>query len=370
MDTPSKNLSKNKWLIAAICIGLGGLGFTAIYAITHVSNGQPVETTAQPIAAPKPEPQISALGRLEPEDEVIKVASPSALGTSRIVDLLVKEGDTVQKGQVIAKLDSYDRAIASLEQVKAIIPQRQSNLEQVKAGAKIGDIEAQKANYMAKNANVLRLKQELDSAIRDAQRYEELLKAGATSEFTRDSYVIKVKSLREQLAQAKEELTQAEGLLKSIKEVRPTDVSIAQAQLDAAIADVKRAEIDVDLSQVKAPITGQVLKVYAKPGETVGTNGVIEIGNTKQMYAVAEIYETDIGKVKVGQKAQITSEVFNGEISGKVDRIGLKIAKNDVLGTDPAAKTDVRIVEVKIRLDDSSKVSGLTNLQVKVRIDS
>jgi len=86
------------------------------------------------------------------------------------------------------------------------------------------------------------------------------------------------------------------------------------------------------------------------------------------MYAVAEVYETDIGKVKVGQKATISSEVFKGEITGTVDRVGLRIAKNDILGTDPAAKTDVRVIEVKIRLNDSSKVSGLTNLQVKVKI--
>jgi HlyD family secretion protein len=47
----------------------------------------------------------------------------------------------------------------------------------------------------------------------------------------------------------------------------------------------------------------------------------------------------------------------------------LRIAKNDVLGTDPAAKTDVRIIEVKIKLDDSTKVSGLTNLQVRVKVE-
>jgi HlyD family secretion protein len=95
----------------------------------------------------------------------------------------------------------------------------------------------------------------------------------------------------------------------------------------------------------------------------------VEIGNTQQMYVVAEIYETDIGKIKVGQKAIIQSEVFEGEITGKVDQIGLRIAKNDVLGTDPAAKTDARIIEVKIKLDNSQKVSGLTNLQVRVKIE-
>jgi HlyD family secretion protein len=155
-----------------------------------------------------------------------------------------------------------------------------------------------------------------------------------------------------------------------VREVRPTDVEFAEAQLQTAIVNIKKAEVDLDLAQVRAPIDGQVLKINSKIGEVVSqTNGVIDLGNTNQMYVVAEIYETDIGKIKVGQKAVIQSEAFEGEITGKVDRIGLRIAKNDVLGTDPAAKTDVRIIEVKIKLDDSKKVSGLTNLQVRVKVD-
>lgn len=362
----SKNLYKNKWLLGAIALGAVGLGFTTFVAITS-GGGQ--QTTAQPVI-PQADPKISALGRLEPEGEVIRVASPSTLGTSRIVDLLIKEGDTVKKGQIIARLDSYDRAIAALDQAKARIPERQGFLAQVQAGAKRGDIEAQKATILARRANVLRLEQELNNAMRDAERYEALYQDGATSAFTRDSFTITVKTSREQLAQARQELSQAEGLLASLQEVRSTDVSIAQAQLNGAIADVRRAEIDVQLAKVTAPITGQVIKIHAKPGETVGTDGVIEIGNTQQMYAVAEVYETDIGKVKAGQRAAISSPVFSSTISGTVDRVGLQIAKNDVLGNDPAARTDVRVVEVKIRLDDSSKVKNLTNLQVRVTIDT
>jgi HlyD family secretion protein len=147
-------------------------------------------------------------------------------------------------------------------------------------------------------------------------------------------------------------------------------VEFAEAQLQTAIVNIKRAEVDLDLAQVRAPIDGQVLKINSKIGEVVSqTNGVIDLGNTNQMYVVAEIYETDIGKIKVGQSAKIESEAFEGELTGKVDRIGLRIAKNDVLGTDPAAKTDARIIEVKIKLDDSKKVSGLTNLQVRVKVD-
>ena len=51
-----------------------------------------------------------------------------------------------------------------------------------------------------------------------------------------------------------------------------------------------------------------------------------------------------------------------------VDRIGTKIGKQDVLATDPAARTDSRVVEVEIRLDDSVRAAALTNLEVDVEI--
>ena len=90
------------------------------------------------------------------------------------------------------------------------------------------------------------------------------------------------------------------------------------------------------------------------------------------MMVVAEIYESDIGKVRLGQKAAITSEggAFAGELKGTVSEIGLKIGKRDVLDTDPAADVDVRVVEVKIILDPESsrRVSGLTYAKVVVKI--
>jgi len=72
--------------------------------------------------------------------------------------------------------------------------------------------------------------------------------------------------------------------------------------------------------------------------------------------------------VRIGQTATITSNAFPGTITGTVDHIGLQIRKNDVLNTDPAADTDARVIEVKIKLAESPKVAGLTNLQVNVAI--
>ncbi|MBD2316066.1 ABC exporter membrane fusion protein [Phormidium tenue] len=380
--------SSNKLLIPAIALAIAALGVSIWFVIGRFSSNpssatSPATNTTGNSSKEQPR-AISALGRVEPQGEVVKVASPSALGTSRIVKLMVKEGDMVKQGQVIAILDSYDRSVATLLQAQSQAQESDRNLARVRAGAKGGDIEAQagnveaaKANVNAISVNAARLKAELDIAERDYNRFQQLQKDGAISESMLDTYRLKAVTLAGQLEQTKQQIQQAEfslkqsqGLLSSVREVRPTDIQFAEAQLQTAMVNVKKAEVDLDLAQVRAPIDGQVLKINTKTGEFVSqTNGVVDLGNTSQMYVVAEIYETDIGKIKIGQKASIQSEAFEGEITGKVDRIGLRIAKNDVLGTDPAAKTDVRIIEVKIKLDDSSKVSGLTNLQVRVKVE-
>jgi len=377
----------NRYLIPAIALAIAALGVSIWLVIGRSSSNSSSSSASAPAASTTTKAAakaISALGRLEPQGEVVKVASPSALGTSRIVKLLVKEGDMVKLGQPIAILDSYDRSVATLLQAQSQAQESERNLARVRAGAKSGDIVAQEGNVLsaatnikALEANTARIRAELEIAGQDYNRFLQVFKEGAISQTELDVYRLRAETLQGQFLQAQQQvqqaqfqLNQAQGLLTSVREVRPTDIQFAEAQLQTAIVNVKSAEVNLDLSQVRAPIDGQVLKINSKTGEVVSqTEGLIDLGNTKQMYVVAEIYETDIGKIKVGQTAKIDSDAFEGEIAGKVESIGLRIAKNDVLGTDPAAKTDVRIIEVKIKLDDSKKVAGLTNLQVRVKVE-
>jgi len=377
--------TSNRYLIPAIALAIAALGVSAWLVLGRSSSTSSTDSAPATTATTKEAPKaISALGRLEPQGEVVKVASPSTLGTSRIVKLLVKEGDTVKQGQPIAILDSYDRSVATLLQAQSQAQESERNLARVRAGAKSGDIVAQEGNVLSAAANVksleantARIKAELEITGRDYNRFLKVFNEGAISQTELDTYRLRVETLQgeffqaqQQIQQAQFQLRQSQGQLSSVREVRPTDIQFAEAQLQTAIVNVKSAEVDLDLSQVRAPINGQVLKINSKTGEVVSqTDGVIDLGNTKQMYVVAEIYETDISKIKIGQTAKIDSDAFQGEITGKVESVGLKIAKNDVLGTDPAAKTDVRIIEVKIKLDDSQKVSGLTNLQVRVKVE-
>jgi HlyD family secretion protein len=154
-----------------------------------------------------------------------------------------------------------------------------------------------------------------------------------------------------------------------------TRVMVAEATLNEARAvlastrtDLKTAQAERELALVRSPIAGQVLKVHAHAGEKVGGDGIAELARTDAMYAVAEVYETDVRRVKAGQRATVKSPALPHELSGTVEKVALKIGKLDALGTDPTARTDARVVEVEIRLDDSTLAAALTNLEVDVLI--
>jgi len=140
-----------------------------------------------------------------------------------------------------------------------------------------------------------------------------------------------------------------------------TRVRVARARLQRA-----RAELDRYL--VRAPFAGQVMRIHTQPGERVGEEGILELGATHRMVTIAEVYETDIPRVRLGQRATVTSPVFPHPMTGRVGHIWPLVAKQDALGTDPAARKDARIVEVEIWLDESDLVSSLSLLQVTVEI--
>ena len=149
------------------------------------------------------------------------------------------------------------------------------------------------------------------------------------------------------------------------------DVQTAQAELDRAIATVKRAETELAQAYVRTPMTGQILKIHSYPGETIDEEqGIAELGQTNKMVVVAEVYQTDISKVRLGQTALITSKVLSEELHGTVSEIDLQVSQQKVFSNQPGENLDRRVVEVKILLtpEDSEKVAGLTNLQVQTAI--
>jgi HlyD family secretion protein len=109
-----------------------------------------------------------------------------------------------------------------------------------------------------------------------------------------------------------------------------------------------------------------VIKVHAHAGEQVGPGGIVDLGQTDRMYAVAEVYESDVGRVRVGQRATVSGDLFASKIDGTVERIGVEVVKNEVAPNDPVSYSDARVIPVRIRLADSKPVAGFINAKVSV----
>jgi HlyD family secretion protein len=93
---------------------------------------------------------------------------------------------------------------------------------------------------------------------------------------------------------------------------------------------------------------------------------IVELGQTQQMTALLEVYETEISKVKLGQSVKLFADSFPESLSGKVTEIGVQVKRQNVVNSDTSSNIDARIVEVRVQLDAAAarKVAGLTNLQV------
>jgi len=147
------------------------------------------------------------------------------------------------------------------------------------------------------------------------------------------------------------------------------ECDLVRLRLDTARADLARARADLDASYVRAPGAGRILRTHASAGERVGAEGIVEMGDTRAIDVVAEIYETDAPRLRRGQIARVHAAILDEPLVGSVERIGVKVGKQRVFDLDPIADTDARIVEARIRLADGDSVAGLTNLQVDVVIE-
>ncbi len=420
--------ASNKGLVALVIAATAITGGIIVYGISQfglvgqTEKSEPVETT------PKSQ-KVAALGRLEPEAEVISLFAPLALDGDRIAQILVQEGDRVKAGQMVAILDARDRLQTAVIQAQQQVRVAQAKLAQVQAGAKAGEINAQQASVerlqaqsqgdktaqqeaifrieaqwsgdrIAQEATIKKLEAEFKNAEAEYQRYQQLYSQGAVSNSLYDSKGLAVETAKQQVDEAKavlnrinttaskqlaeakaalartnatgsKQVSEAKATLTSIAEVRPVDVAAGKTEVENAIATLKHAQTELAGAYIKAPMAGQIIKIHTRVGEKISDSGIADLAQTDQMMAVAEVYQTDIGKVKLGQEAVISSQAFGGELRGTVAQIGLQVNRQNVFSNQPGENLDSRVVEVKIRLnpEDSKRVAGFTNLQVQTAIE-
>jgi len=269
----------------------------------------------------------------------------SAKRPGRVVELTVREGDSVQEGQLLAVLSS-DQDEAQLDQQKAKLVSDQHRLEQLQRqlatyAQKIrqaqmyveraqsdapATVDQAEANLATSKAELARTEAELRETQVNAQRYPPLAKMGAVSAQLNDEYQTKLKvaeasrdASRKQVAAAEAALEIARAQLNNpnIREAdrltleRETDelkaqIASAKSDIEAAQAEVRRIEANLDDLKIRAPIAGTILTRSAEPGRVLASGQtVLTMVDLHKLYLRGFIPGGDVGKVKVGQLAEV-----------------------------------------------------------------
>jgi HlyD family secretion protein len=339
-------------------------------------------TTSPRAAAPA---RVVALARLQPAGGILDLGG---LPGDRIEKISVTPGQTVTKGQVLVELESAKLRRLELEAAQSQLDDADKRLlseqnygdavvKQAEAGldeAKLDDLEV-----AAQETRVKSLELQAEAAERNYQRTSKL-----SAEITSPQQLDQVKLLRDQAAN---ELAAAQDQIKKLKAGRDLKQRIAQLKQKEAIAGRSKIDASVPLESLRkaveaaderlkqstltAPSDGVVLEVLGDEGDAVGATPIIRLGNVAQMVAIAEVYETQAGSVRPGQRCELTGDALPQKLSGTVERVGTMVGKNRMLSVDPTHGADAHVVEVRIALDaESSRTAGAyVGLQTTATID-
>lgn len=339
-------------------------GMRKVMAILNLSPGG---GTSNPIAVPAPPPQppapaqtraVLGLGKLLPEGEVITIAPPYGAGDARIARLLVEEGQRVEAGALLGVLDNERPLQSALETAKASLAAKQAVLLQVKSATAASRAEAQAALSRAEAV--------AQNAARDFERVEELKRKGFAADQAHDLR-------RTQLDEANREVERARASLSRFVSDdldKQPDVVVAARNADAAAADLQRAQADMDRAYIRAPRAATVLSINGRPGEKPTAAGIMNLGDIDHMKAEVEVYQTEISRVALNARVELTAEALPEPLRGTVARIGLEVGKQTLVDPSPAANTDARVIKVTVQLDEASNAVArrFTNLPVRARI--
>lgn len=286
--------------------------------------------------------QLAALGRVEGRGETISVGA----ATDGVVKaVLVNEGQQVSKGALLAEI-SCDDISAQVELAKAQADSaRQARIRLLRGNREEERAAAAQATDAAK-AVMLQAQDHL--ARMDALYRKSEISRDMFDQAKRDFDVAQANFQR---AQDEQNLTDARPL--------PEDVSRADAEVAAAERSIAVAMDKLEKCNVRAPISGTILKVLTKAGESYSTlvpQPLFTIADESVRRVRAEVDERDIGRVKLGQQAIVTADAYPGKkFEGQVVEISQAMQSKSVLNDDPSQKTDRDVLDVVVQLKPSKE---------------
>ncbi|HTY22703.1 MAG TPA: efflux RND transporter periplasmic adaptor subunit [Desulfomonilaceae bacterium] len=221
--------------------------------------------------------------------------------SGQIDSLPIQEGDRVQKGQTIATLDT-DTLRSQKGAAEAEIANARAVLDELEEGTRSEQIDQARAQWKAAESRMKNAKDEFD-------RYMQLYKEGVVSASTYDARETTLKVATEEYNNALQRLTELE------RGPREQQIRAASHRWDRAKWELKRIELDIEHSVLTTPVSGVVLVKASELGEVVLPGApVATVAAIDEVWLKGYVGEQDLGRIKLGQKAEITTDTFPGKV--------------------------------------------------------
>jgi HlyD family secretion protein len=307
-------------------------------------------------AAEPPANELRAAGHVEATE--VRLAPDSG---GRIVELAVKEGDTVQTGALILRLDPRTPSLA-LDRARAEQRHAEAQLQLLQAGARREDVAQAQAHAQAARDDVAAARAELTSAEADLERFEALLGANAGSRKQRDDAATRRNVARERVQAAESRVRAADQATARLRAgARPEEIDAARARVAAAAATVAAAEEALNDVTLRAPMAGVVTETLVSLGEVIAPRApAVVVADLANAWADVFVDEPAIPRLRLNQPALVFTDAGGAGLNGTVTFISPKaeFTPRNVQTAEERSKLVYR-VRVSVRNDDGVLKQGM-----------
>jgi len=260
--------------------------------------------------------------------------------------------------EITSELIPEIKAVAALGQLSPAgeIRQLAAPITQFGSSPRLSELFVREGDFV-KEGSVLAIFENREKLVADLEKMNNLIKTNDLEISLKEDQIKRYELAVEKSAYSMVQLSQ-----------RKDELLKLQKQKIINVGEKRNIEIDLFNSKLRSPIDGYILAINTRVGERSKNEGILDIGSSQNMQALIEVYESDINRVFISQKVELTSENggFKKIIKGEVTRISPQVKQRKVLSTDPTGDADARIIEVLVKLNEESikLVKNYTGMKV------
>jgi HlyD family secretion protein len=364
-----------RWLLGLVAAGVVAIPVGAYWVSRKAPSRADVTTLTTPVKSESLTMRITASGTIAP----VQTVNLSPKTPSRIAELSVEQGDRVEAGQVIARMENNELQ-AQRAQAVANLEEAQQRLNQLKVGTRVEEIRQSESEVARAQGEINRVQgqiadaqSQLEFARTQTRRQRELASQGAIAANSLDEFLRKERSAQEALSQVRAQLSQSQAqynqtvqqLAQRRNGATREEIGQAEARVASAVAQVKQIDSNLADTVIRAPFAGQITQRYASVGAfvtpttsasaTSSATSTSIVALASDLEVLAKVPEVDIGNIKQGQSVEVRVDAFRQQVfKGRVR----------LIAPEAVIDRDVTSFQVRIQL-----LSGQNKLRSGMNAD-